>query len=325
VRVQLRPQRYPLWKRAWRKSLTRKSDWNLEITKFFSRVNPELVVLSQGGILPPIEVIEICHAQSLRFVTIGQAASEYLWLDDQIAARYREVLPAALRCFFVSKANLALAQKQIGAELSNAEVVRNPFNVNYNCAPPWPSSDNPAELRLACVGRLDVGPKGQDLLLEALAAPGWIKRPWRLTLYGHGRTKNIIERMVKQLRLGERVTLAGHVTCVEDIWARNHVLVMPSRFEGLPLAIVEAMMCGRPVVATDVAGHAEIVEDDVTGFLADAPTVFSLTKALERLWTSRPDLKKMGEAAAKSIRLKVPPDPVRVFSRTLERLLVNHG
>lgn len=57
---------------------------------------------------------------------------------------------------------------------------------------------------------------------------------------------------------------------------------MPSRFEGLPLAMVEAMLCARPVVATDVAGHAEIIEDGVTGFLADAPTAGSMAAALER-------------------------------------------
>ena len=65
------------------------------------------------------------------------------------------------------------------------------------------------------------------------------------------------------------------------------MLVMPSRFEGLPLAIVEAMLCARPVVATDVAGHAEVVEDGVTGFLADAPTVGAIAAALERCWVRR--------------------------------------
>ena len=52
---------------------------------------------------------------------------------------------------------------------------------------------------------------------------------------------------------------AGHRP-VEEIWASNHVLVMPSRAEGFPLAIVEAMLCARPVLASDVAGNSEIVE-----------------------------------------------------------------
>src|SRR5712671_811230 len=104
---------------------------------------------------------------------------------------------------------------------------------------------------------------------------------------------------------------------VEDIWASNHVLIMPSRFEGLPLAIVEAMLCGRPVIATDVAGHSEVIEDGVTGFLADAPTVPSMAEALERFWSRRADAQMIGETADSRIRQIFPLDPVRVFSDKL--------
>src|SRR5262249_22254470 len=152
-------------------------------------------------------------------------------------------------------------------------------------------------------------------------APGWESRPWRLTLYGNGPMKDGIRRLVQRFGLEGRVTLAGHVSRIEDIWAENHVLVMPSRCEGLPLAMVEAMLCGRPVVATDVAGHWEIVEDNVSGFLADAPTVTSVGRTLERLWTRRDDLRMMGQAAAVGIRTKVPVDPANVFAEKIEGLL----
>ncbi len=68
---------------------------------------------------------------------------------------------------------------------------------------------------------------------------------------------------------------------VPDIWAANHLLVMPSRFEELPLAMVEAMLCARPVVATDVAGHKEIIEEGVTGFLG---LMLQQQPALQRHW-----------------------------------------
>ena len=211
------------------------------------------------------------------------------------------------------------------ADFSNAEVVRNPFNVDFSASPPWPSPGESGVLRLACVGRLKSRPKGQDLLLEALASSVWINRPWRLALYGSGPMKNIIERLIKRFGLNERVTLAGYVSRIEDIWAENHVLVMPSRCEGMPMAMVEAMLCGRPVVATDVAGHSEIVEDGVSGFLAEAPTVASVEGALERLWERRHDLRMMGETAANSIRTIVPADPVKVFCDKIQHLLIAPG
>jgi glycosyltransferase involved in cell wall biosynthesis len=326
VQLRLRPERYSLLNRVHRRVLTGwGSDLQNEISKFLHLVQPEIVIFSTGDIFPPIEWLELCREKGLRFATLGQANCEYFWYDDETAARYRRALRAATRCYFVSKANLLLAEKQIGFEFSNAEVVRNPFNVDFSASPPWPSPGERGVLHLACVGRLDLGAKGQDLLLETLANPVWMNRPWRLALYGSGPMKNIIECLIRRFGLNERVTLPGYVSCVEDIWAENHVLVMPSRSEGMPLAMVEAMLCGRPVVTTDVAGHSEIIEDGVSGFLANAPTVASVAGALERLWERRHDIEAMGQAAAKRIRNCVPVDPVGVFSEKIQLLLTAPG
>lgn len=131
--------------------------------------------------------------------------------------------------------------------------------------------------------------------------------------------RQVLERLSQKLGLTDRVVFAGF-SSVEEIWATNHVLVMPSRYEGLPLAMVEAMLCARPVVATDVAGHAEIVEDGVTGFLAVAPTVSSMSAALERFWNRRSEAEEIGRAGAHRIRQLVQQDPVRVFSDKLSQL-----
>ena len=239
---------------------------------------------------------------------------------DDLAQRYREVLPAALRCYFVSKANLSLAEKQIGARLSNAEIVWNPFNINYDVVPAWPTLGRESEIRFACIGRLHPPSKGQDILFEALAGKPWLDRPWRLCLYGEGPMRQGLVRLAKHLGISDRVMFEGYRP-VEQIWASNHVLVMPSRYEGLPLAIVEAMLCGRPVVATDVAGNAEVVEDGLTGFLADAPTVGSVARALERFWGQRHQAEEIGNAGARRIRQLVSPDPARVFAQKLKQLI----
>jgi glycosyltransferase involved in cell wall biosynthesis len=322
VRLQFRPAVYPFWKRVWHKvSGVSNPAIVVEVQKFLASGAPALVVLSGGGALPHIGLLELCFSKGLPFVTIGHANCEDWWPEDELAARYRKVLPAARRCYFVAKANQMLLEKQIGYEFPNAEVVRNPFNVARNASPPWPLLGRDSTLRLACVGRLEPVSKGQHLLLEALADPVWRSRSWQLTLYGEGRQRNILERLVLRFALEDRVVFAGFVGAVDKIWAENHVLVLPSRHEGLPLAMVEAMLCARPVVATDVAGHSEIIEDGVTGFLANAPTVSSIGGALERLWNRRSDLEAMGRAAANSIREHVPSDPVRIFSEKLGGLI----
>lgn len=319
VRVQQRSMRQSIWMRAWRiATSSKKGGLALDIEKFLAANRPALVILSDGGPLPPIELVELCVRKRLPFVTVGQANSESWWPDDELGKRYRKVLPDALRCFFVSNANKLLAEKQLGCKLYNAEIVRNPFNIPSNISLPWPSFGL-GELRFACVARLHPPSKGQDLLLEALAEPQWTRRNWRLTLYGDGPARDSLGHLVDSLKLSERVTFAGFVP-VEEIWASNHALVLPSRFEGLPIAIVEAMMCARPVITTDVGGNSEIIKNGVTGFLAAAPTVSSVEDALERCWLRKAEMEEIGRAAAKSIRILVPADPVDVFSKKLLNL-----
>ena len=323
VEVWLRPRQYPLRKRAWRALIApEKSPTTLEVERLVAAKSPQFVVISDGAPFPPLDLLEMCATKRLPFVIIVQCNQYFWWPGDALAERYRAALAAALRCYFVSEANRRIAEKQIGCELLNAELVRNPFNVDFNASPPWPPLGRDGELRFACVGRLEPIGKGQDILFEALAQPAWATRNWRLHLYGgeDGDNRGGLERWAQRLGLTDRVVFEGHVADVEKIWSLNHVLVMPSRIEGLSLAVIEAMLCGRPVVATDVAG-AEVIEDGVTGFLAEAPTVGCVECALERFWARREEAREIGAAAAERIRRLVPPDPARVFADKIKELL----
>ena len=322
VHVAPRHTKYSLWTRAWHYAfVNHKAKWTLELRKLLRKRRPQLVVFSEGTTYPPIELLELCLSENLPFVTISHKNWDELWQSDSYAERYRDALGRARRCYFVSEANRRLAERQIGCDLPNAEVVRNPYNVSFDASPTWPAWITEGELRLACVGRLDPGQKGQDILFEALASPKWENRNWHLSLYGEGPVSDALKRIAVRLGISNRVTFAGHVASVQDIWTANHALVMPSRYEGMPLAMVEAMLCGRPVLATDVAGHSEIVIDGVTGFLAGPPTVATVADALERLWANKANLENMGKAGAERIRELVPPNPARVFAEKIKLLM----
>jgi glycosyltransferase involved in cell wall biosynthesis len=315
IDVWFRPKRYSLLERALRKARSdARAPIVAEVEKMIAAHAPALVVFSAGGPYPWFDLMELCIEKHVPFVTIGQANWEGRWLLDEHATRHRKALAVALRCYFVSHANMRLAEKHLGGELRNGEVVFNPFNIDYDISLPWPQA---TELRLACVARLDPNAKGQDLLLEALADPVWRERDWRLELYGEGGMKQTLRALAERLGLSHRVGFAGHRS-VREIWATNHVLVMPSRHEGMPLAMVEALLCARPVLATDVAGHADIIEDGINGFLAEAPTSSHVAIALERLWAKRAVLEDMGKQGAARIRELVPRDPAQVFAEKLK-------
>lgn len=314
IDVWLRSQHQTLLRRAWHR-FRHQSAEATQIGRLLASRSTTFVVLSDPH-LPPLDLLELCVNRRVPTVTIQQANSESWWPTDEVAQRYRQLLSGVVRCYFVSKANRRLTERQLGIRLPNAEIVRNPFNVDFYPELHWPALTTDSEVRFACVGRLSPIDKGQDLLFEALSHPCWARRCWRLYLYGEGPMRDGLQRLAQSLGIANRVVFAGYRT-VEQIWASNHVLVMPSRYEGLPLAMVEAMLCARPVIATNVAGHSEIVEDGVTGFLADAPTAGSIAQALERFWARRDNAEAIGRAGAQRIRQLVPPDPARIFADKL--------
>lgn len=293
-----------------------------EFERMIAGRKPSLVVFSEGNALPPLGLLESCISRKIPFVTIMHANKEAVWYPDDIAARYRSVVAVAVRCFFVSDGNRWLSEKQLGGTYRNAEIVRNPVNIDFDVSVPWPPLGPDGDIRFASVGRLYPPAKGQDALLEALSGPSWKDRRWKLHIYGSGNMRGSIEWLAKHLGIADRVVFPGF-TSVEEIWRSNHVLVMPSRFEGLPLAIVEAMLCGRPVVATDVAGNKEVMRDGVTGFIADAPTAGCIDAALQRFWERRDEAEAIGQEGRRLIRELMPADPVRIFSDTLQDIVAS--
>ena len=230
-----------------------------------------------------------------------------------IAAVYR----AARACFFVSEHNRRLTEEQLGFQLPRAAVVRNPFLVSWEPRTDWP--DDRSELRLACVGRLHPKEKGQDLLLRVLARRRWRDRPLSVTFYGEGLQRASLERMASNLNL-TNVSFAGFVGDVLAIWSVHHGLILPSRCEGLPIVLVEAMLSGRVPVVTNVGGNAEVVDDGITGYLAAAPTEDALDEAMERAWSERHRWREVGAAAAARIRTLIPREPERCFATRLVEL-----
>jgi glycosyltransferase involved in cell wall biosynthesis len=272
---------------------------------------PGLIVLSQGGNGEGLFYAKRILRLGTPYVLIVQKVAEMYWPADEQLPDLRSVYAGARRCLFVSEHNLRLHEEQLGMKLANAEVVRNPFLVPWEEPAPWPGEEE--GLRLACVGRLYPREKGQDILLRVLARDRWRERPVSLSFFGAGAHLEGLKATATYLGLAN-VSFAGFATDVAAIWRDHHALLLPSHCEGLPLALVEAMLSGRVAIVTNVAGHAEIVEDGATGFLAAAPTDDYVDEALERAWQRRSEWRAIGEAAAARARALVPPRPERLLA-----------
>ena len=263
--------------------------------------NPDVVVINQGSCFEVIErsdLLELLYVTPIPFVLVSHWNQNLpvLASNDDRREHACNIFSRAFRALFVSNQNRIQAERQLAMKISNSDLVLNPVNLADRSYCPWPDSRT---ARLASVSRLKTYSKGQDVLIEALSADQWKRRDWHLTLYGSGPDESYLRALVEFFGLQTRITFAGHQNDVRAIWAEEQVLVMFSRAEGTPMALVEAMLCGRPAIVSDVGGNREWVTEGQTGFVAEAPVIGLARAALERTWFARQDWEAMGQRAHK--------------------------
>ncbi len=193
----------------------------------------------------------------------------------------------------VSQASVADAADLFPSIQDRLSVVRNA--VRAPAAAPMPISE---QAPLLCIGRL-VPQKGFDMAIEAFALVA-SRYPWaRLKIVGTGPDRDDLAALSARLGVDERVHLVGRVEPDEipGLLAGSRALVMPSRYEGLPLVALEAAWCERPVVAMAGPGLGEAVVDGTTGLLVPPGDVPALAEALADVLDSQERAATLGRAA----------------------------
>jgi glycosyltransferase involved in cell wall biosynthesis len=315
-----RYERYPLLARAWRRGrrvLRRRAGVTAPSLhqRWLRREQPGLVLVSMGNLRSRLDLAEACRRRDVPYALLVHAANWARWLEGAATvARYRRAFCEAEACFFVSAENREIAEANLGAALPHASVVDNPL-WKPDAPLPWPSSEE--NWRLACVGRLHFRQKAQDVILRVLRREKWRSRPLQMRFYGedHGDETRLCEQICLH-ELEPKVRYAGYAGR-EHIWRAHHGLLLPSRYEGMPMVTPEAMACGRVPVVTRCGRNPDLVADGDTGFLAEAATERLVDRALERAWQRRSEWKKMGRRAAQHIRENYEDDPPGAFAQKL--------
>jgi glycosyltransferase involved in cell wall biosynthesis len=151
------------------------------------------------------------------------------------------------------------------------------------------------------VGRINLEQKGQDVFVQAAAAlaskfpeAGFVVvgSPFQ----GNQEHRRRLDRLVEELRLGDRISFTGDVEDVAAMYAALGVCVLPVRKpEGLGNVLIEAMAMGKPVVGSAIGGIPEIIEDGKNGFLVEPNDAGALADALERLLADPELCRRMGQ------------------------------
>ena len=179
--------------------------------------------------------------------------------------------------------------------------VANPLQV-----PPCPDDVERRQPRLIAVARL-VHQKGYDLLLPAFAQVAAAAPDWQLDIVGDGPLRTELEARAAALRIAERVHFHGHQRDPYPFLYASSIFVLPSRFEGMPNAMLEAMGCGLAICVSDASpGPLELIRDRETGLVVRSEDVEALALALIELTDDAALREQLAAAAlevAESMRL----------------------
>jgi glycosyltransferase involved in cell wall biosynthesis len=152
---------------------------------------------------------------------------------------------------------------------------------------------------LSVLGLLHVA-KGQDVALRALARPELAGA--HLLLAGMGHAREELEELARSLGVAQRAHFLGWRDDAPALVAATDVVLLPSRWEGMPYIVLESMAAARPVVATRVDGAIELVDDGRTGALVEIEDDASLARAVARVLALAPGAReRMGELARERV------------------------
>ncbi len=288
------------------------------------RFKPDLFIISTGDQDEGTGWYSKCRSNNISYAIINQLTKEprYWPVKSNTTESVKSGYDRAARVFFTSYNNHGVMEKRLGCKIENYSIFYQPYFVDRDIYVPFPSMKD--GIKLAIPAKLLTIHKGQDLALEVLNLEKWRKRPVYLNLYGIGADREKLKNLAEKYQL-ENVHF--HMPKWElpnpdlvSIWKENHALLLPSYMEGMPLVVLNAMMCARVPVVTDIGGHREIIEDNITGFIAAKPTVEDLDEALERAYKQVTDWKEIGQKARQSILKYLPEDPIGDFVNQLMKI-----
>lgn len=229
----------------------------------------------------------------VKLANSGQASDIAKMRTGQHLFFSRYLLPTALRADRFVALSDVIAEELIAAGVSQDRIVEIPNGVSI--PEQWIPRDGIGPERVVSfLGRLHEQ-KAVDVLIRAFAAlPGHVRENTRLRIIGDGPERPALESLVDQLGQRGAIEFLGEVTDIDLPLAETHLVVLPSVAEGMSNVMLEAMAREIPVVASDIAPNALLVEHDETGWLFPASDWQSLADLLAAVLADPERLRTVG-------------------------------
>lgn len=181
---------------------------------------------------------------------------------------------------FIGKRNRVLTPENNAVVIHNGAVAPQITAINY-------SSHFP--IRLVMIARFSKQKDQESLIRAASTLP---RDSYHLTFVGAGETLEHNKEIVSKLQLDKNIEFVGFKENVDKFLINNDVFILSTHYEGLPISIIEAMSYGLPVIASNVGGNDELVENNVNGYLVNS--IYEMNLAIRKLINNPSEVKRLG-------------------------------
>lgn len=277
----------------------------------------ETVIVNQGGFEVYTTPWKDFYTKLPRYVLLFHNYNEQqLFSASQKKIMKAWINRAATSLFAAQKAKEVL-QKQLNFPIQKAAVFINPisFPVPDESAP-YPPLKN-GNYVFSVFAALDIHRKAQDKLITVLSAKKWQERNWKLHLFGEGRDKVLLQQLVIQNDLQDKVELKGHTADVSLHMRESHLVLQATNIDAMPLSVMEAMAVGRPLIGSDVGDMPLWVKENENGWLCKAD-INSLERCLETAWQNKNRWEAMGKMSFALFQKKFPQNVEADFLKKME-------
>lgn len=266
----------------------------LTYLRYLKEIKPDMVLLYT--IKPNLYGGLACRLKRVPYISnitgLGTALQKDNMLSKFLLAFYRISTKKAQCVFFQNRENMKFMQEKRVAQKNAKLLPGSGVNLQENAYQPYPSEEN--GIRFFAVLRI-MKDKGIEEFLTAAENIHAKDKRCQFTLAGEyevetkEKYKPWIERLVEQGTL----QYLGYISNVKEVMADSHVIIHPSYHEGLSNVLLEAAACGRPVLASDVPGCRETLQNGISGDLFGAQNTEALIRAIERMLSYTEEKRRM--------------------------------
>lgn len=265
----------------------------VELRKIIKSESPDIVHLhsSKAGVIGRLSSIGLRKKIKVVFTVHGWAFTD--GVSSRLKKSLYRIIEKSVRHFTdlficvsyydekIGKRDKVLDSKSNVKVIHNGSTTPSEQSINYSVHMP---------LRLVMIARFSPQ-KDQETLINAVTKLP--KDSYKLTFVGDGETLQTNKELVSKYGLNHNIKFAGFKDDISDELINNDVYILSTHYEGLPISIIEAMSYGLPILATNVGGNSEMLENNINGFLFTSKD--ELAEKLNYLINNPETVKKMGQ------------------------------